>query len=603
MFCLRFYVTLQKIMFMKKIIVACVVALCANITTMAVNKTTAKNVKPKNGTITLHVVETSDIHGSFFPYDFINRTPKKGSLARVSSYVKKLRTEKGNENIVLLDNGDILQGQPTCYFYNYVNTKETNIAAEVINYLNYDAESMGNHDVEPGHAVFDKWISEVKCPMLGANIIDAKTNKPYVKPYTILNKNGVKVAVIGMLTPAIPNWLQPEIWSGMRFDDMVETARKWVKYVKENEKPDVIIGLFHSGTEGGIITNGAMEDASLVVPREVPGFDLVLFGHDHTRHNGYETSIDGSKTLCLDPANNAISVSKAEISLTFKKGKLVKKNVTGNIVDVINEPIDEEFMNHFKPQIEKVNKFVDKPIGTFAHTIYTRDSFFGSCAFVDLIHNLQLQITGADISFNAPLQFDAVVKAGTIRVSDMFNLYKFENMLYVMNLTGEEIRKHLEMSYDQWVNTMKSANDHLMLLGDTRGDAQRLGFKNMTFNFDSAAGIIYEVDVTKPDGEKVKIKSMADGTPFDEKKWYKVALNSYRANGGGELLTKGAGIPQDSLENRIVWRSDRDQRHYLMKEIEKAGTLDPQPNNNWKFVPEKWTKPAAQRDRELLFAK
>ena len=185
----------------------------------------------------------------------------------------------------------------------------------------------------------------------------------------------------------------------------------------------------------------------------------------------------------------------------------------------------------------------------------------------------------------------------------MFNLYKFENMLYVMNLTGEEIRKHLEMSYDLWVNTMKSADDHLMLLGDTRGDAQRLGFKNMTFNFDSAAGIIYEVDVTKPDGEKVKIKSMADGTPFDEKKWYKVALNSYRANGGGELLTKGAGIPQDSLENRIVWRSDRDQRHYLMKEIEKAGTLDPQPNNNWKFVPEKWTKPAAQRDRELLFAK
>jgi 2',3'-cyclic-nucleotide 2'-phosphodiesterase/3'-nucleotidase len=346
-----------------------------------------------------------------------------------------------------------------------------------------------------------------------------------------------------------------------------------------------------------------MEDASLVVPREVPGFDLVLFGHDHARHNGYETSIDGSKTLCLDPANNAISVSKAEISLTFKKGKLVKKNVTGNVVDVVNEPIDEDFMNHFKSQIEKVNNFVDKPIGTFAHTIYTRDSFFGSSAFVDLIHNLQLQITGADISFNAPLQFDAVVKAGTIRVSDMFNLYKFENMLYVMNLTGEEIRKHLEMSYDLWVNTMKSADDHLMLLGDTRGDAQRLGFKNMTFNFDSAAGIIYEVDVTKPDGEKVKIKSMADGTPFDEKKWYKVALNSYRANGGGELLTKGAGIPQDSLENRIVWRSDRDQRHYLMKEIEKAGTLDPQPNNNWKFVPEKWTKPAAQRDRELLFAK
>ena len=169
-------------------------------------------------------------------------------------------------------------------------------------------------------------------------------------------------------------------------------------------------------------------------------------------------------------------------------------------------------------------------------------------------------------------------------------------------MTGKEIRKHLEMSYDLWANTMKSASDHLLSLDSaTRGDAQRLGFKNLSFNFDAAAGIDYEVDVTKPNGQKVKIIRMSDGKPFDERAWYTVALNSYRANGGGELLTRGAGIPQEELKDRVVWRSGKDLRYYLTEEIKKAGTLNPKPNHNWRFVPEKWTKPAAKRDKALLF--
>ena len=94
---------------------------------------------------------------------------------------------------------------------------------------------------------------------------------------------------------------------------------------------------------------------------------------------------------------------------------------------------------------------------------------------------------------------------------------------------------------------------------------------------------------------------MSNGEPFDEAKWYKVAINSYRAEGGGELLTKGAGIPHDSLSSRILWRSEKDLRYYLMQEIEKAGVMDPQPNSNWRFVPEEWVKPAAERDRKILF--
>ena len=552
-------------------------------------------------TVSLRIIETSDVHGVFFPYDFINRKPKVGSLARVSSYVNKLRQTYG-ENLILLDNGDILQGQPLCYFYNFINTSDTNIAAEVVNYMKYDAQVFGNHDVETGHDVYDKWIKELNCPTLGANVINTETGKPYVTPYIILHRQGVKIAILGMLTPAIPNWLTEDLWKGMRFDNMVKSAKYWMEHLQKVEKPDIIIGLFHSGKEGGITTDEYEEDASIRVAKEVPGFDLIFYGHDHTRNNDIVTNSIGKEVVCLDPSNNAVFVSDASIELTLKGKKVVDKHITGNLVNVIDEPIDEYYMSHFQPHIDKINGFVNKKIGEAKQSISSRDAFFGSSAFSDLILNLQLEITGADIAFNAPLSLNAVIQKGDILMSDMFNLYRYENQLYVMRLTGEEIRKHLEMSYDLWVNTMKSPEDHLLLLTErTRDDQQRLGFKNFLFNFDSAAGIDYEVDVTKPDGEKVHILKMTNGEPFDESKWYKVAINSYRANGGGELLTLGAGIPQDQLKSRVIWMSEKDQRYYLMKEIEKAGVIDPQPNNNWKFVPEEWVKQAAERDRALLF--
>lgn len=558
-------------------------------------------ISAKTKEVSLRIIQTSDVHGCFFPYDFIDRKPKSGSMARVITYVDSLRQTYG-KNLLLFDNGDILQGQPTCYYCNFVKPEKQNVAAKVINYMKFDAQTIGNHDIETGHAVYDKWIREVNCPMLGANIIDTKTGKPYVEPYAMFERDGVKIAVIGLLTPAIPNWLQESLWEGMRFEEMVSCARKWVDYLKEREKPDVIIGVFHSGKDGGITTDTYEEDASLHVAREVPGFDLILFGHDHTRYEGTIKNKEGKDVVCLDPSSNALFVCDAQIDLTLKKGKVVGKRVSGKVVDIRDKKTDDRYMAYFKADIDSVNAFVNRKIGMFTNTIYTRDSYFGNSAFCDFIHNLQLQITGADISLNAPLTFDTKIAAGDIHVSDMFNLYKYENWIYVMNLTGEEIRKHLEMSYDLWVNTMTSPDDHIMLISEQSwDDKQRCGFKNLAFNFDSAAGIDYEVDVTKPNGQKVRILRMSNGEPFDEKKTYKVALNSYRGNGGGELLTKGAGIDRDELPKRIIFESELDQRHYLMKEIEKAGVMNPQPNHNWRFVPEEWALPAIERDRELLF--
>lgn len=557
---------------------------------------TITTMAKKTETITLRILATTDVHGAFFPYNFIERKPMQGSLARVSTYINEQRKNFGDK-LILLENGDILQGQPTCYYTNYIKPELPNVAAQVVNYLKYDAATFGNHDVETGHAVYDKWIKEMNCPTLGANIIDKTTGQPYVKPYTIIERDGVRVAVLGMLTPAIPNWLNEELWKGLSFEEMVTSCRKWVKVIREKEHADVIVGLFHSGWDGGISTSHYDEDATKKVAEQVDGFDVIFFGHDH-RERAVTTN---NGTVCLDASCNALRVAQATIKVTQQKGKTIKVEKNGEIIDVCPLEIDKEFMNHFQPQIDSVSAFVGRQIGTFRNTVRSRDAFFGSAGFTDYIHRLQLEHTGADISFNAPLTFDSEIKAGPIYVSDMFKIYRYENQIYTLRMTGAEVRKMLEMSYDLWVNTMTSPDDHIMLLTDTWTDKQRMGFKNLTFNFDTAAGIDYEVDVTKPNGQKVHILKFSDGRPFDEQAWYKVAMNSYRGNGGGELLTRGAGIAKEDIPSRIIYMSKHDQRYYLTQMIEKQGTVEALPLNNWRFIPEEWTKPAIERDRRLIF--
>ena len=576
-------------------------------------------------TVKLRIVETSDVHGYFFPYDYVERKPLKGTLVRVSTYVNRLRQEYG-DRLLLLDNGDILQGQPTCYWSNFVATEQENIAAQMVNYMGYDVECVGNHDLETGHAVYDKWISELRCPVLGANIIDKATGRPYVKPYTVFEREGVKIAVIGMLTPTIACWLNETLWAGLEFQELVASARQWMRVVREKEHPDLVIGLFHSGKEGGVTLPGGLEeDVTARVAREVPGFDIIFFGHDHisnsewvptsrpsplTPHPSPLTPHPSSFTphpdsvLTLNPSCWALNVADAQIELTLDgKGKVIRKDIKGGLVSVRDEEIDQQMMARFQPLADSVETFVNRRIGHFATSATTRDSYFGSSAFTDFIHNVQLEISGADISFNAPLSFNSSIYAGNVTVADMFKLYRFENQYYILKMTGREVRDFLEESYSRWANTMQTADDHLLLLNtETYGDQQRMGFRNYTFNFDSAAGIDYEVDVTKPAGQKVRILRMSSGEPFLEDKTYRVVMNSYRGNGGGELLTKGAGIAKADIASRVVYQSPLDLRHYIMQYIEAKGVVTPKPNGNWRFVPDAWVLPAAERDRCLLFS-
>lgn len=546
--------------------------------------------------VTLKLIETSDVHGCYFPYDFIRNKSMKGSLARVSSYVKEQREKY--ENVILMDNGDILQGQPVAYYYNYMDTISEHVCAAMLNYMKYDVGTMGNHDVETGHAVYDRWVRQCSFPVLGANIVDNKTGKPYLPPYQVIEKEGVKIAILGMITPAIPSWLPEQLWSGLHFEDMEDCARKWVKIIREKENPDVLVGLFHAGPEGNKLDN-VVENGSGNVAKSVPGFDVVFMGHDHTRRYEKVVNVEGDSVLLIDPANMSKVVSEVTFTIKKQDGKVVSKQVEGKLVNMDGYAPDADFLNIFSGAYETTMDFVSRNIGRIEHTISSKEAFFGPSAFVDLIHQLQLDITGADISFCAPLSAYAEIKKGDICVSDMFNLYKYENLLYTMKLTGKEIKDFLEMSYALWTNQMQSPDDHLMLLNEEDNGFGR--FKNPSFNFDSAAGIIYTVDVTKPQGEKIRIEHMANGEPFDLNKTYRVAVNSYRGNGGGDLLTKGAGIPKTELAKRVVYSTDKDLRYYLMKRIEEVKVLDPKPLNLWKFIPEEWTVPASKRDYDILF--
>ena len=412
--------------------------------------------------VKLKVVQTSDIHGNYYPYDFIRRREATGSLARVHALVQKEREAYG-KNLILLDNGDILQGQPTAYYYNYIDTVAPHLAAEMMNFMGYNAGNMGNHDVETGRTVFDRWAGDCRFPILGANIVDTATGETHFKPYEVLERDGVKIVVLGMITPAIPSWLPEQLWSGLHFEDMEDCARKWVKIIREKENPDVLVGLFHAGPEGNKLDN-VVENGSGNVAKSVPGFDVVFMGHDHTRRYEKVVNVEGDSVLLIDPANMSKVVSEVTFTIKKQDGKVVSKQVEGKLVNMDGYAPDADFMNIFSGAYETTMDFVSRNIGRIEHTISSKEAFFGPSAFVDLIHQLQLDIAGADISFWAPLSAYAEIKKGDICVSDMFNLYKYENLLYTMKLTGKEIKDFLEMSYALWTNQKKSTDDHLMLL-------------------------------------------------------------------------------------------------------------------------------------------
>lgn len=541
---------------------------------------------------TIHVLYTTDIHGAIFPYDFVDNKPADHSLAHAHGYIEAVRDTAASKTI-LLDAGDIMQGTPTVYFYNYVDTVKPNITAQVYNYMKYDAICIGNHDIETCHNVYDKVRQQLDMPLLGANVINKATNEPYFKPYKIIEKQGKRIAVIGITTPYVPHWLPEFCWSGMMFDDMVESAQKWVDIVKEKENPDAIIGLFHAGFDYKYGNQDAdtykNENASLLVAERVEGFDVILIGHDHKLFNKKVKSPSGKTVSICDAGTSARNLGHA--ILTFDKNNNL--TTTTKLIALTNVAPSEAFMKKFETHMLAVKAYSKDVIATATDDIISHESLFGDAAFTDIVHRTMLKYTGADISFTAPLLINTQIDKGPITVGKMFSLYRYENMLSTIELTGEEIKRYMEYSYDLWISNPDETG-HLLNMN------KRNKLVNRFYNFDSAAGINYTVNPFKPKGERVEIISMTDGTPFDMQRRYKVAINSYRSNGGGGHLEHGVGIPHDKIEERVISSVASDLRGLVMQDFKEQKNIDAKPDNNWKFVPEKLVKKYIDTDTKLF---
>lgn len=557
---------------------------------------------PKDGEYTFRLLTTNDVHGHYFDSLYVSEGIS-GSLMSVAWYADSIRVADGAENVILLDAGDCLQGDNAAYYYNYVDTVSKHIFARMVEHVGYDAIVVGNHDIETGHPVYDRLVETMDVPFLAANAIRTDNGKPYFDEYVTLKRHGLNITVIGFTNPNIKSWLSPLLWSGMEFESLLpDFAQKTVDRIRAKEKSDVVIVAVHAGTGRG--DGSQLESQGLDLFNSLEGVDFVVCAHDH------RPVVHQTDSICLINAGSHCNMlGSGTVTLKVEGGKVVEKTLSAGLMRLDKSKVDKEMQVLFRPDYDAVKAFTLKEVGRLNTDLRTRDAYVGMSDYLNLIHTLSLEATDAQISFAAPLTFNGHIKAGTLVYNDLFTIYPFENQLFEVRMTGAEIKTYLEHSYDGWINTLDAGQKHVLKIferADPRTGQSRWSFETPTYNFDSAAGLIYDVDVTRPFGERIMIRSLADGSAFDESAEYKVAMTSYRASGGGELMRK-AGVDTDRIDERVTGYYPEIRNilyDYLVEhgEIDSATISDASVIGQWRFIPEKKAQAALTRDMELLFS-
>ncbi len=556
---------------------------------------------PKDGEYTFRLLTTNDVHGRYFDSLYVS-DGTENALTNIAWYVDSLRTAEGAENVILLDAGDFLQGDNAAYYYNYVDTVSRHLYARMAEYIGYDAVVMGNHDIETGHKVYDRMVRTMKVPLLAANALRTDNGRPYFQEYVTLRRHGLNIVIIGFTNPNIKGWLSPVLWEGMTFESLVPMAQEVVDRVRSKEKADVVIVAVHAGT--GLGDGSILESQGLDLFKSLSGVDFVVTAHDH------RPVIHQNDSICLiNAGSHCRSLGSGTVTLTVQDGKVVSESLKAELLPVDKRNADREMQEMFRADYEAVKAFTLKEVGELRTDLRTRDAYRGMSDYVNLIHTLSLGCTPAQISFAAPLTFNGFIKAGTLVYNDLFTIYPYENQLFVVKMTGEEIKDYLEYSYDAWINTIDSSDDRLLKIADRpdpRTGQKHWSFINRPYNFDSAGGLVYTVDVTQPCGQRVTIQSLADGSAFDESSEYNVAMTSYRASGGGGIMREGAGVDTGRIADRVV-EYYPEIRDILYDYLLENGEIDPKKIGErkvigeWKFVPESFAEKAMDRDMRLLF--
>ncbi len=560
----------------------------------------AASCGPKDGEYTFRILSTSDVHGHFFDKDYFTEETVP-SLMSVAWYVDSVRVADGPENVILIDAGDCLHGDNAAHYYNYVDTESEHVYARMLEYLDYDAWVPGNHDIETGHPVYDRFVESLDVPVLASNALRTDNGKPYFGEYVIQKRHGLKIAIIGFTQPNIKNAYAAELWEGMDFESLIpDFTQNVVDRVRAEEKPDVVIVTIHSGAGRG---DGAqLEQQGLDLFNSLEGVDYIVSSHDH-RAAVYE-----SETICMaNTGNYCANLAYGTISVKVEDGKVVDKKLSAELIPIDKEKVDKKMQEEFRPDYEAVKNYVTKEVGSLKSDMNTRDAIFGMSDYVNLLHTVCLEASDAQISFAAPVTTNAVFKAGKVIYNDLMTLYSYDNQLYVMKMSGKEIKDYLEHSYDGWINTLDGKSETLIKMRgfkNPRTGQQMWFFMGQSYNLDSAGGIVYDVDVTKPMGERIIIRTLADGTPFDMAAEYKVAMNSYRALGGADLMKK-AGVDMAKIDERVV-AVNADIRSllndYFEKSVEVSSEQISKPSliGKWNFVPADKARKALEEDMSRM---
>lgn len=558
---------------------------------------------PKDGEYAFELLTTNDVHGTYFDSTYTSAKTRK-SLMAVAWSVDSVRAAAGKGNVILVDAGDFLQGDNAAYYFNYVDTTQTHVYTRMAAYMGYDAIAVGNHDIETGHPVYDRIAREMKAagiPFLAGNARKDSDGSPYFPEYTLLKRNGIKIAILGFTNPNMKNWLAESVWRGITFESLIPRVQQTVDAVRAKEKPQVIIVAVHSGT--GREGEASLESQGMDLLHSLEGVDFLVCSHDHRPY-----VVSRGNTALINSGSHCRFVGHGHIRLTVKGGKVVARETEADLIPVDKFKVDTVMQRQFHPDYEAVKAFTLKEVGELKAELRTRDGYAGMCDYLNLVHTLCLGCSPAQISFAAPLTYNGTVPAGTLVYNDLFTIYPFENQLYVVKMTGREIHDYLEYSYDQWINTVSRPGEHVLKITprhDSRTGQQGWSFVNRSYNFDSAAGINYTVDVTKPSGSRVDIASMAGGQPFDPEKTYFVAMTSYRASGGGGIL-QAIGIDTDKITDRVVEYYPEIRNilyNYLLEHgsIDPAVIGDPARIGRWRFVPESLAAKGIAADMQLLF--
>ena len=523
---------------------------------------------PRHLSKRVHVVVlgTTDQHGNLFPVDYYTDKPDNRGLAKLATLIRQVRKE--NKNVLLIDSGDTIQGTPLEYYHNKKNNAPADPMMLAMNALAYDAMTVGNHEYNFGLPVLEKARSEAKFPWLSANTYNKGTNQTHYTPYIVKDDAGVRVAVLGLTTPGIPNWENAPNYAGLEFREPVSEAQQWVPILRRKEHADVVVIAMHMGLEedlrSGEINPGQVtnENRAIAIAKQVPGVDLIFMGHTHK--DVPSVVINGVQLIQANFWGRHLARVDLYLENAGMGWRVYARAARTIAVDDRVAP-DPEILKLGEPYNVETQAWLSRAIGESADELTATDARFGDTAILDLIQRVQLEAGKADVSMAAVFNSEARIAKGPVTVRDIAGLYVYENTLVVLEVTGQQLKDALEHSAK-----------YFRAYEPGKTPAELVDEKIPAYNFDIAEGVTYTLNIAKPIGQRIEDLEF-QGKPLAPTQKLRLATNNYRVNGGGGY-TMYKGAP-------VVYRSSAEIRELIIDWVERHQTIPTEPTNNWRIVP------------------